>query len=55
MVIRAELPENNACYFRCQPAVGTIPRGTLVELLEQPVLIHRKNMGQYWAKILVSE
>jgi hypothetical protein len=55
MVIRRGLPKNDKEYFRGQPCIGIVPRGTLVEILEKPVGIDREFAVQYWIRIKVSE
>lgn len=55
MVLRGGLPENNEAYYRGQPIVGAIPRGTTVEALASPKGIDRQFAVQYWMKIRVAE
>lgn len=55
MVLRQGQPPNNADYFRAVSSLGTIPKGTQVQLLETPIGVDREFAFQCWAKVLVVE
>ena len=51
MVVRDGLPNNDATYFEGRKSLGTIPRGTKIRLVEQPMAIDRQFATQYWVKV----
>ncbi len=51
MYIRKYLPPNTDSYFRSVNAVGIVPNGSEVEVLEPPQAIDRGFQVQYWMKI----
>ena len=46
-----DLPENDESFFRGQPAIGTVPRGSTVYIMEPVVEIQRGETVQYWARV----
>jgi hypothetical protein len=50
-IVRDDLPENNADYFRARKTIGTVSRGTRVRLTKGPFPIDRQYAVQYWAEI----
>lgn len=53
LVVRTELPKNDANYFKNIPVAAIIPSGNKVKILDKSVEITRTLFNQYWVKIEV--
>ena len=51
MGLRASMPLNDGLYYRGQPLLGILPRGTSVVVLERPQKIDRDYRVQWWMKV----
>lgn len=53
LVVRTELPKNDANYFKNIPVAAIVPSGNKVKVLDKSVEITRTLFNQYWVKIEV--
>ncbi len=51
MYVREKLPPNTVSYYRSVKSVGIAPKGTEIEVVQQPTGIKRNHATQYWLKI----
>ncbi|HEY0151405.1 MAG TPA: pentapeptide repeat-containing protein [Longimicrobium sp.] len=54
MTLRQLAPNSGPSYFSGVVSLGTVPRGTVVEIREAPRAYPRRNLTQYWARVRVS-
>lgn len=53
LVVRTDLPKNDADYFKSIPVAAIVPSGNKVKILAESVAIKRTLANQYWVKIEV--